>query len=120
MISDEDTAEAIDRIARTADGRLFYLYLQKRLLGVLAEANPESGALQMDHGERRFASKLMGLMAAGIDESGGRTDQQSTGGPTERPVVFRVGPRAVGQPRRTIRERIADTDPELTAFNSAS
>ncbi len=120
MITDEDTAKAIDRIARTPDGKLLYLHLQKRLLGVLGQPNPESGALQMDHGARTFASNLMGLMAAGIDESAGSATDQSSERAADRPVVFRVAPRVVGQPRLSARERIAANDPELIALRNAA
>lgn len=100
MIIDEDMENAIRRIALTADGELQYRYLQKRLLGVLVST--DSGALLSDNGERKFASRLMGLMAKGIDERGGRnSDSSGTGGATERPVTFAVaGPRPISNGRR--------------------
>jgi len=80
--------EAIDRIARTPDGAAFYVFLQRRLMSIsLAESD---GALRLDHGERTFAAKLIGLMAKGISESGGRTGSSSNAGGTdggEQPLV---------------------------------
>ena len=93
--------EAIDRIARTADGAVFYVHLQRRLMSI-SGAEAES-ALRLDEGERRFASKLIGLMAKGIFESGGRTGHSgSSTGPDggEQPVIV-PSPRPV----RTGRER---------------
>ena len=59
------------------------------------------GTLQRSEGERTFAARLIGLMATGISESGGRTSSgSSTGGDTEQPIVFAVPkPVAVGGPR---------------------
>lgn len=86
----EQLHDAIDRIARTADGRDLYLFLQRRLMAV---SNAElDGALRSDHGERMFASRLIGLMAKGISESGGRTSSSGTSstGTGEQPIVFAV------------------------------
>jgi hypothetical protein len=81
--------EAIDRIARTPDGRMQYLWLQRRLMMVRSSDDPS--ALNSDNGERRFAASLMGLMATGISESGGRTSGDSTGpGSPEQPIVIAV------------------------------
>ncbi len=63
--------EAIDRIARTADGAALYVFLQRRLMAI--SASTDRGALRLDEGERRFASRLIGHMAKGVFESGGRT-----------------------------------------------
>lgn len=106
MITDEDMAKALDRIAHTADGQLLYRYLQKTLLGVLAGPT-EAGALNFDNGRRTFASQLMGHMAKGIDESGGSA---ADGRPSERSVTFaRVQPRVVAQSRGAGRRITADT-----------
>jgi hypothetical protein len=95
-ISEKLMHEAIDRIARTPDGRVLYLYCQRRLMALTVSA--DLSTLQSDHGERSFASRLIGLMATGISESGGRTS--SSGGNTEQPLVFAVPkPVAVGGPR---------------------
>jgi hypothetical protein len=95
-------AEAVDRIARTPDGAALYVLLQRRMMTV--SASVEGGALQSDHGERTFASKLIGLMAQGIFESGGRTGHTgSSSGPdgTEQPVVVpRAGPVSTGRSSR--------------------
>ena len=90
MIDDEQLKLAIDRIARTADGELLYRYLQKTLMGVLAEHGPADCALRTEHGRRRFAADLMAMMAKGIDESGGRSDTDTGGKSSERTVIFRA------------------------------
>jgi len=80
--------EAIDRIARTPDGAALYVYLQRAMMVVLPTADPS--ALNTHHGERMFASRLIGLMAKGIHESGGRTGHTgSSSGPggIEQPIV---------------------------------
>ena len=79
IISEEDMREAIDRIARTHDGQLLYRYFQQSLSGVPTNAN--DSALREHNGRRSFAAELMGLMAKGIEESGG-TDA------SKRPIVF--------------------------------
>jgi len=76
--------EAIDRIARTSDGRALYVYCQKRMLEVCLSS--EASTLQRSEGERSFASHLRGLMETGILESGGRST--STGSIDDEPVVF--------------------------------
>lgn len=72
MITDDELHQAWDRIARTADGRTIYLHLQRRLMAVCAAA--DDSTLREDSGERKFAAKLIGLMAKGIEESGGSSD----------------------------------------------
>lgn len=111
MISDEDIAKALDRLARTADGELLYRYLQKIVMFVPG-LEADDGALRVDQGRRRFALDLMALMAKGIDESDGR--DHSTGGKrSERTIVF-AARRPVGQQRYTnARDFLRDTDPEL-------
>lgn len=70
-ITDEMMHGALDRIARTPDGEMFYRWLQKRLMGVPADV----GALPQEHGARMLASSLMGLMTQGMqDTHAGRTD----------------------------------------------
>lgn len=68
-ISSEDLKAAVDRIARTADGELFYLYLQRVRLGVAPEGI-SSRALRELEGRRKFAADLMAFMAEGIRTSG--------------------------------------------------
>jgi hypothetical protein len=80
--------EAIDRIAKTPDGAALYVFLQRRLMSITSMES--DGALRQDQGERTFAAKLIGLMAKGISESGGRTGiTGSSSGPggSEQPVV---------------------------------
>ena len=102
--------EALDRIARTPDGAAFYIFLQRRLMTVLA--SDSDGALRSDHGERMFAAKLIGLMAKGILESGGRTSNTSgSTGSGEQPIVVPGSePRLVSRARNPGSRRItADT-----------
>jgi hypothetical protein len=97
-ISEKLMHEAIDRIARTPDGRVLYLYCQRRLMALTVSA--DLSTLQSDHGERTFAARLISLMATGISESGGRTSSGGPGSISEQPIVFAVPkPRAVGGPR---------------------
>lgn len=99
MIDDEEMHEAWDRVARTEDGKKIYLHLQKRLMAVASTG--DDSTLRADNGERMFAAKLIGLMAKGIAESGGRTDSILT---------FSVaGPRAVSRPHGAGRRITADT-----------
>jgi hypothetical protein len=66
-MTEQELREAIDRIGRTADGELLYLFLQKRLLRVV---HSEKGtALRVENGQRILASELMGLLSQGIEES---------------------------------------------------
>lgn len=99
MIEQREMDEAIDRIARTADGQKLYLFLQKRLMAVATTA--DDSTLRQDNGERMFAAKLIGLMAKGIAESGGRTDPILTFAVT--------GPRAVSFARGAGRRVTIDT-----------
>ena len=97
IVTDEQLAEAADRIARTQDGQLLYLYLQKVLLGVTAQAMSDC-ALQRNEGRRSFASELMGFMAEG----------QRSGSAVS--VTFSLaGPRAVSRSRGIGRRISADT-----------
>ena len=66
-ITDKDIIEALDRVARTPDGELLYLYLQKVLMGVPTEK--KSRALTWNDARRSFASELMGFMSKGISAS---------------------------------------------------
>jgi hypothetical protein len=67
----KEIVDAIDRIAMTPDGHNLYVFLQRRLMK-LPDPNAR-GALRANHGERTFASELIGLMAKGIAESVNRT-----------------------------------------------
>lgn len=110
MIEDKQLHAAIDAIARTEHGRTLYLFLQKRLMAV--PTSIEGGALQTDHGERTFASKLIALMGKGIRESGGsNTSSDGSGGISpDQPITFAVaGPRSTGGPRGAGRRVTANT-----------
>lgn len=110
MIRDDQFHAALDRLARSEDGRTLYLFLQKRLMGV-ASAETES-ALYRDLGERTFAAKLISLMAKGILESGGsNTSSDDTGSVSpDQPIVFAVPkPRLVSASRGAGRRITADT-----------
>jgi hypothetical protein len=91
-VPDKLLLEAIDRIARTPDGRMQYLYLQRVLMALPASDAP--CALSTNYGERRFAARLLGLMATGISESGERSSHDGTssdpGGAAEQPIVVPV------------------------------
>jgi hypothetical protein len=87
-ITDQHFEEAIERIAGTADGQLLYLYLQRRLMKL--PPNLDDGPLRADLGERMFASRLIGLMAKGMQERGGRTGSSDTSSGSARPIVFAV------------------------------
>jgi hypothetical protein len=76
MIEEKDLNEAIDRIARSHDGHMLYLFLQRKLMGV--STSLDDGALRVAEGERLFALRLMSLMTKGIEESGGRSESICT------------------------------------------
>lgn len=90
----EACIEAIDRIARTADGHALYVFLQRRLMMIPSIGT--DGALRLDQGERTFAKVLIGHMAKGAFESGGRGISGSSIGPggSEQPVII-PRPRAI-------------------------
>lgn len=115
-IGDKELQEAWDRVARTSDGKMIYLHLQRRLMGVMTGG--DSCTLRADNGERKFAAKLIGLMAKGISESGGLSD----------PIVtfVRAGPVAVSSAHGA-RRRVTDatfvrgySDPDAEPGTSAA
>ena len=108
MISDQEIKDAIDRIAHSQDGKLLYLFLQKRLMAITTDFI----TLPTDHGQRILAATLMGLMAKGITESGGSSDSIYT---------FAVaGPRAVsGSGSRGAGRRIT-ADTFIPGYDDAS
>lgn len=116
MITDDDMTTAISNIARTADGLRLYRWLQRELLAVPPFI--ESCALTAHHGERRFAAKLMGLMADAIAEQAvDEPDHDIPGrGASERPVVF-VPAQPVGRRRVTARDFLA-AQPDHTTDRS--
>lgn len=101
--------EAIDRLSRTPDGAMLYILLQRQLMTVIPTT--DGGALQVQHGERMFAAKLVGLMHKGIHESGGRHGiHGSTSGPggSEQPVVVPIGTARAVRPERASSRRITE------------
>lgn len=112
IVEDEHLQNAIDRIARTPDGRMLYLFLQKTLASF--PASFETDALQAHHGRRTFAADLMAIMAKGIRETHGGRD------PTDGPITFvpREPARLAG--RESVRAHIARTDPELASLPNGS
>ncbi|MDI3563552.1 hypothetical protein [Bradyrhizobium sp. Arg816] len=105
----KEIEDSLERIAMTLDGQNLYIFLQRRVMTVTHA--PTDGALRQDEGERSFAAKLIGLMAKGIADSGGRTSN-STGSSNgaEQPVVLPVAePVAVTRARGAGRRITADT-----------
>lgn len=109
----DDINQALDRIARTADGEMLYRYLQRECLTFPNESDPSDGALRANHGRRSFAADLMRRLEKGIDESVGASRSTSGQRPTERAVVFRA-PSYAGPRRVSARDHIAAHDPELS------
>ena len=66
-----EIAEALDRIARTADGLILYRHLENQLCAICLDLG--HGALRRHEGHRMFARELMRFMAEGIAASGGRS-----------------------------------------------
>lgn len=94
----DDLHEALDRIARTPDGRIFYRFLQEKLMEAIDPGS--DGALRRDLGERIFAAKLTSLMGKGIQESaGGSSIDDTTGGAEPLIVIARPKPVDVGPGR---------------------
>ena len=112
----KEANEAIERIARTPDGRVLYLYCQGRLMR--GTTTTDAGALQRSEGERTFAFQLMRLMATGIAESGRADTRGTSGSPSgEQPIVI-AAPKPVdlGRPggagrRITEHTRVPGYDP---------
>ena len=100
-ISTEELREAISRIARTPEGEMLYLWLQKRLMA-LPVVGCNGDDLQKFEGGRMLAGELFAIMSEGINLSG-RTD-------TVRPIVFRTGGSvADARARPSLRRVTADT-----------
>lgn len=105
LIEDAAMREALDRIGRTPDGRMLYLFLQKQLSGV--PLNPDRDALRQIHGHRMLAAELMAAMAKGIRNGNDGRD------PTERPITFLSREPARVERRTGARGWLRDNDPEL-------
>jgi hypothetical protein len=105
MIDDKLVHEALQRFARTPDGRVFYVGLQKLLMGV--PSGDDFGALRENLGRRRFASELMAVMAEVM------TSENESDDPNGRPIVFSLSKPATGYSgARGARRRVAPTQPE--------
>lgn len=111
MIDSEELLQALDRIARTSDGQLLYLYFQRVMLELPLEPHPSDSALRDLNGRRSLAGELMGRMAKGMSESG-------SGTPAERPVVFAPRGAASLGARGSARQRLIASDPELESYRS--
>jgi hypothetical protein len=76
-------AEAMQRLGKTPDGRLFYMHLQTVLLGIptLPMGIDVSGALREDLGRRLLARDIRNLMAPGVVEIDPKVD--------DRPTIFK-------------------------------
>lgn len=101
MITDQDLRNAWDRMSRTSDGELVYLYLQKQLCGILE--THDSGALQRNEGRRSLARDLMAMMAGGIEGSVGQRAN-----PADKPVVFAVRQPVETRASRGTRRRVTE------------
>ena len=100
MITNEEINKALDRIARTEDGYLLYLYFQKTLCAITTDETVNC-ALPFKEGRRKLAAELMSLMAQGIEQSGR---------PSNAPVTFAVaGARAISRPSGAGRRVTLDT-----------
>jgi hypothetical protein len=94
----DEEKQAIDRIARTHDGRLLHRYFRRILETCSDFAEPHT--LQAHNGRRSLARDLMLLMAKGIDEHG-----------TDHPILARAGkPVAVAGRARRDRESFPRVD----------
>lgn len=67
-ITGDDIKDALDRIARTADGQALYRYLQKIRMGI-TPPDAHQRALRANEGRRSFAADLMAHMGKGIADS---------------------------------------------------
>jgi hypothetical protein len=76
-----EETEALDRIARTHDGRLLHRYLRRVLES--CRASDESGALQRHEGGRILAADLMRHMAQGIGDTSDGRDQPIVSSPRQ-------------------------------------
>lgn len=100
--------EALDRIARTHDGRLLHRYLRRILESVYDFQ--ECSALRSGNGRRTLARDLMGHMAQGIEGSSGRHEHGNE------PILNRPGDRPAGGNRRPAGSRRVDPDPNVADF----
>jgi hypothetical protein len=104
MIDDKLVHEALQRFARTPDGRVFYVGLQKLLMAVVSSET--EGALRENLGRRRFASELMAVMAEVMSEIKDSDD------PRDRPIVFTLSKPVAGYGARGARRRVSATKPD--------
>lgn len=99
MIEQKDVKEAIDRIARSADGQMLYRFLQRTVCGI-PDSGMSDGALRQFEGRRSFAAELMAHMAEGIADSDRYAITFARANP---------GPDAQSRPRGAGRRVTADT-----------
>jgi hypothetical protein len=105
MTMDEKTLkDAVSRVGKTSDGKLFRLFLQRRLMTVVGSEN--SGALLAHNGERRFAHELIALMDEGNAEP---TSDRRDG--NEQHVSLPKREPAAGQRRRGLERRVEPDEP---------
>jgi hypothetical protein len=102
--------EALDRIARTWDGRLLHRYLRRILES--AYDFQKVTALRTHNGRRTLARDLMGHMAAGIEGTSGRRDEHRG----DEPILNRSTRAASGVHRRPAGARRVDPDPAVAEF----
>jgi hypothetical protein len=101
MIDQDLVHEALQRWARTPDGRVFYVGLQKVLMGVPSDKS--DGALRENLGRRRFVSELMAVMAKVMTEN--LSDDGIGSG--DRPIVFQLKQSARVAGKRGARRRVS-------------
>jgi hypothetical protein len=111
MIDDKLVHEALQRFARTPDGRVFYIGLQKVLMAVVS--SEQDGALRENLGRRRFASELMAVMAEVMSEIEPSDD------PRGRPIVFTLSKPVAGARTRGARRRVSGPQPGADSSSSA-
>ena len=92
VITSDDIADVMDRIARSPDGQLLYRYLQKVRMG-LAPVDADERALPRFEGRRSFAADLMAHMGKGIADS----DRYAVTFAIAEPVDTRSRPRGAGR-----------------------
>ena len=76
IVFDDEINESLANIAKTRDGRVLHIFLQKAVMALAPD--PMSGALQVFEGGRRFAQQIKAVMDVSIAEnsSGGTKSEQ--------------------------------------------
>jgi hypothetical protein len=112
-ISDDVVDKALDAIARTPAGYVFYWGLQTVAFTLPDGKDPSDSALRDDFARRSFALELMSKMTKGLDESYGSADPNDK--PSRRLVVIRPREPAVANERKSINQRLRDEFPDPSA-----